>query len=513
MTASLTKSIRAFLAAGAVIAALMLALAGQARAQSTIIVADCNVGTTYFAGNTGRPLLMNTTGQLCSAASVSASITGFAPASTGTPISVTTGGNTGTLPAGAVVVASNVGATNGAYCKLGASATTSDQLISPNSWFAFTVGASTQLTCITSSSTTTVNMVGGAGLPTGAGGGGGSGGSSGAVTIASTGVASGAYSAGSIAAGAGVDGWDLTQGAKADAAWSSGSGSVVAILKAIATNSGAAIPAGSALIGKLGIDQTTPGTTNGVALVGVNGATALAGNGATGTGSPRVTIASDNTPFPIKLDQTTPGTTNAVSLSQINSTTTAAGNGVVGAGVQRVAIASDNTAFSVNATLGAETTKVIGTVRNLGNVGGVLDAVIGAAAPANSMAMAALGGGATGGFLARMITCDNHVFKHITSATDTLLVQGVASQTIYVCGWRSRAAGVATWFLENTASANANCSSSLTQITGVATEAANTGETLLPPYWTGLKNTAGNGLCANSTGTGGVDLDVWYTQF
>lgn len=50
----------------------------------------------------------------------------------------------------------------------------------------------------------------------------------------------------------------------------------------------------------------------------------------------------------VGIDQTTPGTTNAASLSHIGSTTVASGNGVVGAGVQRVAIASDNTAFSVN---------------------------------------------------------------------------------------------------------------------------------------------------------------------
>lgn len=107
--------------------------------------------------------------------SASATITGgFTDAATGTPISVTTGGVTGTLPTGSVVVATNVGTTNGAYCKLGASATTSDQYLSPNGgWFAFSVGANTQLTCITSTSTTTVNMTGGSGLPTGTGGGGG----------------------------------------------------------------------------------------------------------------------------------------------------------------------------------------------------------------------------------------------------------------------------------------------------------------------------------------------------
>jgi hypothetical protein len=53
----------------------------------------------------------------------------------------------------------------------------------------------------------------------------------------------------------------------------------------------------------------------------------------------------------VGLDQTTPGTTNAVSLAQLGSTAVATGNGVAGAGVQRVAIASDQTAFAVNATL------------------------------------------------------------------------------------------------------------------------------------------------------------------
>ena len=59
--------------------------------------------------------------------------------------------------------------------------------------------------------------------------------------------------------------------------------------------------AGSAVIGKVGIDQTTPGTTNLVALAAnqtvnvaqINGATPLMGAGNTGTGSPRVTISTD----------------------------------------------------------------------------------------------------------------------------------------------------------------------------------------------------------------------------
>lgn len=49
-------------------------------------------------------------------------------------------------------------------------------------------------------------------------------------------------------------------------------------------------------------------------------------------------------------------------VKQINGVIPLMGNGVTGTGSQRVTIASDNTAFSVNATLSAETTKVIGTV-------------------------------------------------------------------------------------------------------------------------------------------------------
>ncbi len=103
---------------------------------------------------------------------------GLLPTSVGTPIAVTTSAVTGTLPSGTVVVASNVGA-NTAYCALGGSSSTAQQPIPAGGWFAFSVGSATQLTCITSTGTTTVNLVGGSGLPTGGGGGsGGSGGGS-----------------------------------------------------------------------------------------------------------------------------------------------------------------------------------------------------------------------------------------------------------------------------------------------------------------------------------------------
>lgn len=62
----------------------------------------------------------------------------------------------------------------------------------------------------------------------------------------------------------------------------------------------------------------------------------------------------------------------SVNMAQINGVTPLMGNGVTGTGSQRVTIASDNTAFSVNATLSAETTKVIGVTRSADGSGNLL---------------------------------------------------------------------------------------------------------------------------------------------
>lgn len=212
-----------------VLLGLALLWTSGAQAQPKQVVATCGGVTVAQTGDTINGTA-NPVGQECVNATVSASVAGFSPASTGTPIAATTGGVTGTLPAGTVVVASNVGSTNGAYCKLGASATTSDQPIPPNSWFAFTVGAATQLTCITASSTTTVNMVGGSGLPTGSGGGGGGSGG-GAVTIA--------------------DGADVTLGAKADAKSTATDTTPITIMSVLKQVSASVQAAASSLAGTL----------------------------------------------------------------------------------------------------------------------------------------------------------------------------------------------------------------------------------------------------------------------
>lgn len=79
-----------------------------------------------------------------------------------------------------------------------------------------------------------------------------------------------------------ADGADVAEGAKADAAYAgSGSASIVAINKGLYNLLAAALPAGTNLIGKVGIDQTTAGTTNLVAGSGkvTTGALATYTNG------------------------------------------------------------------------------------------------------------------------------------------------------------------------------------------------------------------------------------------
>lgn len=94
----------------------------------------------------------------------------------------------------------------------------------------------------------------------------------------------------------------------------------------------ATLQSGSAIVGKVSIDQTTPGTTNLVALAAnqsvnvaqINGVTPLMGNGVTGTGSQRVTIASDNTsntnPWLVNQQVSATATTSNVASSATNVT-------------------------------------------------------------------------------------------------------------------------------------------------------------------------------------------------
>lgn len=116
-------------------------------------------------------------------------------------------------------------------------------------------------------------------------------------------------------------------------------------LSTIATNTTNAgtptLAAGSAIVGKVGVDQTTPGTTNGVSLAQVGATTISTGTGAQGAGTPRVTVATDNATVAgssslpagtnligkAGIDQTTNGTTNNVTMDGAADSVAATGTG------------------------------------------------------------------------------------------------------------------------------------------------------------------------------------------
>ena len=122
-------------------------------------------------GTTAHP--MQVTGIL------SASFSGFTPTPAYAQLTVGASSARVALPSGTVVIVYNTGA-NAAFVTLGNGsvvATTAGDVVQPNSWLAFTVGAATNLAAIETAGATTLNISGGAGLPTGAGGGSGGGGS------------------------------------------------------------------------------------------------------------------------------------------------------------------------------------------------------------------------------------------------------------------------------------------------------------------------------------------------
>lgn len=129
----------------------------------------------------------------------------------------------------------------------------------------------------------------------------------------------------------------------------------------------ATLQTGSAIAGKFGIDQTTPGTTNKVSI-GTDGTVAL-GAGSSVVGHV-INDASSAIIGKVGIDQTTPGTTNKVSIGTDGTVAIGAGSAVIGHVIVDTApsTAVTNTGtFATQSTLAAETTKVIGTVNQGGS--------------------------------------------------------------------------------------------------------------------------------------------------
>ena len=121
------------------------------------------------------------------------------------------------------------------------------------------------------------------------------------------------------------------------------------IKQATGTNLHAVLDANSGVdIGKLTANQS-------VNVAQINGVTTLMGNGVTGTGSQRVTVASDNTPFAVKTDQTTHGTTDLVAADITKIAGTAIVNGGLAGSVSVGGTAATNATITANPqNLGAQ---------------------------------------------------------------------------------------------------------------------------------------------------------------
>lgn len=199
------------------------------------------------------------------------------------------------------------------------------------------------------------------------------------------------------------------------------------------------LSAGAAVIGKVSIDQTTPGTTNLVALAAnqsvnvaqVNGVTPLMGAGNTGTGSPRVTIATDQAALPITVASVpshavTNAGTFAVQPKGSSATNVAIADNPVNLGAQ--AVSSENAAVT--------TARQVQLVADL--AGKLI--VLPYANPENfvSGATASMTGTTTTSLLAQpasglrnyitQITVSN---AHATVGTDVIIQDGSGGTTLY----------------------------------------------------------------------------------
>ncbi len=163
--------------------------------------------------------------------------------------------------------------------------------------------------------------------------------------------------------------------------------------------------------------------------------------------------------------------------------------------------------------LAAETTKVIGTVRVQGNVGGVLDAVQAAALPANAIALGYKSDGGLAAGTAAIKTpviCEDSAVISTASSGNVELVALTSSETIYVCGWSVVATGaVAVQLIYGTGSA---CATGETNLTGAMPLAANGGFVQQSPYriWTAAVS---NAVCIELSGAVQVDGYINYTKF
>jgi hypothetical protein len=230
-----------------------------------------------------------------------ASLGGFQPTPAYAQLSVGATSSRVPLPSGTVVIVYNTGA-NAAFVTLGgstATATVSNDVIPAGGWMAFTVGPNTYLAAIETAGTTTLNLSGGAGLPTGAGGGGGGGGGGG--SNASVGAI------GSPAPGSATYSGVLVPGGNMVGASGSTWGSAPTGLNVLGVNAdvlSSALPAGAATAANQEVTAAGTSAASAQALQGVTGGVPMPTNSAN-TGGNLTSIIQAGASVPINITSAT----------------------------------------------------------------------------------------------------------------------------------------------------------------------------------------------------------------
>jgi hypothetical protein len=251
------------------------------------------------------PLITNTNpGHI--AGTFSSTVGGFQPTPAYAQLSVGLTSSRVPLPSGQVVIIYNTGA-NPAYVTIGNSsvtATVGNDVIPAGGWMAFTVNPNSFLAAIETAGTTSLNISGGAGLPTGASGGGGGGGGGSNASVGST---------GSPAPGSATYNGMLIGGGNMVGASGSAWGSAPTGLNVLGVNAdvlSSALPAGAATAANQEVTAAGTSATSAQAVQGVTGGVPMPTNRAN-TGGNLTSIIQAGASLPINLSTAT--TTQLVS--------------------------------------------------------------------------------------------------------------------------------------------------------------------------------------------------------
>lgn len=242
------------------------------------------------------------------------------------------------------------------------------------------------------------------------------------------------------------------------------------------------------------------------------GVLGVAGNGGSGTGVQRVTIANDSTGtisgtgtagtaatgvFTVQgIASMTPVQVSQATATNLNAAVVGTGTAGTPAGnILTVQGVTSMTPLTVNP----------GTAANWGI------AATAAAPPANAVQTGAIGSGATGGLLAGLKTCDLHAKYDASDNGSITLVTGVSGRKVYICGYIMAVSGTATT-LKLREGSDANCATNGADITPGYALLANQSIGMMGSFWTGLAvSTAAYFVCINAGAANAHQTQIFYT--